>query len=154
MNAIPFSSGGNNFGYIHEPKSTKIKDFLKSFVLTTILFLAAILASQAYAAGSPVVLSVVVSTSFTFNTSTNNFSSIQPGFANFATTTLNVTTNDTLGWNVTYSGDNKNLTNNNFQLGTPPATSTQIADQKEWVAPAATTSVGNAVRISSFTVFS
>jgi hypothetical protein len=55
MNAIPFSSGGNNFGYIHEPKSTKIKDFLKSFVLTTILFLAAILASQAYAAGSPVV---------------------------------------------------------------------------------------------------
>lgn len=126
-----------------------VRDAIKSFFLTAVLFMAVLLAAQAYA--STVTLSVVVNTSFTLTTSTNNFSTIQPGTPVFATTTLDVTTNDTAGWNITLSGDNKNLTNNNLQLGTPPATSTQITDQTEWVPGAATTSAGTAVQINSFT---
>ena len=123
------------------------RDITRSFVVTAMLFAAILLAAQAYAA--TVTLSVVVNQSFTFVTSTNNFSTITPGTPTFATTTLNVTTNDSNGWNVTLSGDNKNLTNNNLQLGTAPATSTQIADQTEWIPGAATSSAGDAVRISS-----
>ena len=129
-------------------KALDLQDFSKSFLATTILFIAVILAAQAYA--STVTLSVVVTTSFTLTTSTNNFTSITPGTPTLATTTLNVTTNDTAGWNVTLSGDNRNSQpQNNLQL--VGATSTQIADQTEWVNPAATTTAGNAVRISSFT---
>lgn len=126
-----------------------LRDIAKSFLLTAVLFAVLLLGSQAYAA--TVTLSVVVNTSFSLITATNNFSTIQPGTAVYATTTLNVTTNDSNGWNVTLSGDNKNLTNNNLQTGTPPATSTQITDQSEWVPAAATTSAGTAVRIGSFT---
>jgi hypothetical protein len=124
------------------------RDSIKAFIVTALLFAGATLASQAYA--STVTLSVVVNTSFTLTTQTNNFSSITPGTPTIATTTLDVTTNDTAGWNITLSGDNKNLTNNNLQLGTPPATSTQITDQTEWVPGTATTSAGTAVRIGSF----
>lgn len=126
-----------------------LKDLGRSFLLTSMLFFGVLLAAQVYA--STVTLSVVVNTSLTFTSTTNNFTSIQPGTPTFATTTVSVTTNDTAGWNLTLSGDNNNLTNDNLQLGTPPATSTQIADLPDWVNPAATTSAGNAIRISSFT---
>lgn len=122
-------------------------DFTKSLIITTALFAGVILGVQAYA--STVTLSVVVNTSITFNTSTNNFTTITPGTAVFATTTLSVLTNDTAGWNVTLSGDQKNSQpQNNLQL--VGATSTQITDQTEWVPHSATSSAGNAVRISSF----
>lgn len=125
-----------------------LKDAYRSFLLTSSLFIVCVLCAQAYA--STTTLTVTVNTSLTFTSTTNNFTTVTPGTPTFATTTINVTTNDTSGWNVTLSGDDKNLTNNNLQLGTPPATSTQITDQTEWVNAAATTSAGTAVRISSF----
>ena len=66
----------------------------------------------------------------------------------FASTTLSVLTNDTAGYNITLSGDQKNnQPQNNLQLN--GATSTQITDQTEWVPGNATTSAGNAARITS-----
>lgn len=123
-------------------------DFGKALALTAALFICLVLAVQVYA--STVTLSVVVQTSMSFTTATNNFSVIAPGTPTFATTTLSALTNDSTGWNVTLSGDNKNSQpQNNLQLGTAPATSTQITDQTEWVPGAATSSAGNAVQINS-----
>jgi hypothetical protein len=88
------------------------------------------------------------SVSLTLTVSTNSFGSVTPGTAKFATTTIAVNTNNSTGWNASLSGDQKNSTNNNFQL--IGASTTQIIDQTEWVPGTATTTVGNAVRISSF----
>jgi hypothetical protein len=122
-------------------------DFAKAAILTLALFAAVVVGVQVYA--STVTLSVTVQTSLTFNSSTNNFSIIQPTTAVYATTTLSVLTNDTAGYNITLSGDQKNnQPQNNLQLN--GATSTQITDQTEWVPGNATTSAGDAVRISSF----
>jgi len=99
-----------------------------------------------YAYGQAVTLNVTVATALTFTTSSNNFTTINPGTPQFATTTLAVSTNDTAGWNVTLSGDNKTSANNNLQLA---ANAASITDQTEWVPNSATTSAGNAVRLSS-----
>ena len=107
---------------------------------------------QARAVTGAVTITTTVATSLTFTTSTgtaDEFGTVTPGTPRFATTTLAVATNDNLGWLTSLSGDNKNLTNNNLQTGTPPATSTQITDQTEWIPGTATTSAGNAVRITS-----
>lgn len=108
---------------------------------------------QAHAATGAVTITTTVATSLTFTTTTgtnDEFGVITPGTAKFATTTLAVGTNDTLGWTVSLAGDQKNnQPQNNLQL--VGATSTQIADQTEWVPGAATSSSGNATRISSLT---
>lgn len=122
-------------------------DLVRSVVLSVIVFGCINIAAQVYA--STVTLSIVVQTAITFQTTTDNFSTITPGTAVFATTTLQVTTNDANGWTVTLSGDNKTNVNNNLQRAGD--TSVQIPDQTEWIPGAATTSAGNAVRISSFT---
>ncbi len=135
-----------SFKRLHLP-SIDVSALKTSLFVSGTLFLVVLLTSQAYA--STVTLSVVVNTSITFTSSTDNFSTITPGTVAFATTTLSVATNDTAGWNVTLSGDYKNSQpQNNLQL--TGATSTQISDQTEWIPGAATTSAGNAVRISSF----
>lgn len=121
-------------------------DFSKSFVATALIFSILMLAIQAYA--STVTLSVVVQTSLTFTSTTDNFSTITPGTPVYATTTLSVLTNDSSGYNITLSGDNKNSSNNNLQLS--GNTSVQITDQTEWVPNAATSSPGNAVAVASF----
>lgn len=82
--------------------------------------------------------------SLTFVVSTNNFSSITPGIAVFATTTLSVDTDNSTGWNVTVSRDDTDTT---MDLDTDAAVN--ITDQTAWVPGAATTTAGNAVRISS-----
>ena len=133
------------FSRIYRP--VFLKDAYRSFLLTAALFAVFLVCAQAYA--TTTTLTVTVNTSLTFTSTTNNFTTITPGTPTFATTTVNVTTNDTAGWNLTLSGDNANLINNNLQLGTPPATSTQIIDQNDWIPGVATTSAGNAVRISS-----
>ena len=119
---------------------------VKAILAATVIFSLVLLTAQAYAAS--VTLSVNVQTSLTFTTANAGFAStgtnITPGTPLMATTTLSVLTNDSNGWNVTLSGDNKNSTNNNLQrVGD---TTTQIADQTEWVSPGATTTAGNAVR--------
>lgn len=107
---------------------------------------------QALAATGTVTLTASVASSLTFTTTTGSadqFGSITAGTAKFATTTLSVLTNNTTGWLVSLSGDNKNSTNHNLQLS--GETTTQITDQTEWVPGAATTTAGNAVRLSSLT---
>lgn len=123
-----------------------LHDIGRALLLTGLIFSFLLFVSQAYAAS--VTLSVTVNTSISFTTSTNNFSTITPGTAVFATTTLDVATNDASGWNVTLSGDNKNTSNHNLQR--TGETSVQITDQTEWVPAAATSSAGNGLRIGSF----
>lgn len=109
--------------------------------ITAALFAAFVAAVQVYAAA--VTLTATVSTSLTFTTSSNQFGTVTPGTIAYATTTLDTLTNDSNGWFVTLSGDNKNSSNKNLQLA--GNTSVQITDQTEWIPGAATTSAGNAV---------
>ena len=124
----------------------KNEDTLRTFggalLATLLLFSSLVYTVQAQAAA--VTLTATVQTSLTFTISSNQFGNVTPGTVAWATTTLDVATNDTAGWTVTLSGDNKNSQpQNNFQL--VGATSTQITDQTEWVPGAATTTAGNAV---------
>jgi hypothetical protein len=79
--------------------------------------------------------------------STNSFGTISPSTVSFATTTIAVNTNNATGWFTTLSGDQKDTTHNNLEL--IGASTTQIVDQTEWIPGSATTSAGNAVRITS-----
>ena len=81
--------------------------------------------------------------SLTFVVSTNTFPGITPGTAVFATTTLSVDTDNSTGWNVTVSRDDADTT-----MDLADAT-VNITDQTAWVPGVATTTAGNAVRISS-----
>ena len=105
---------------------------------------------QARACGPCAVsLTATVATSLSFTTTTGAsdvFGTIQPNTAYFATTTLGVTTNDSSGWLVSLSGDNKTTSNNNLELA---ANAASVTDQKEWIPNSATSSPGNAVRTSS-----
>ena len=88
--------------------------------------------------------------SLTFVVTTNNFSSLSPGSPVFATSTLNVNTNNASGWNVTLSGDNVTLTAQTMNDGGAPVT--EITDlDPQWIIPAAaaTTTAGNAVAITN-----
>src|SRR3989344_5182378 len=82
--------------------------------------------------------------SLTFTVSSNNFPTITPGSLVFATTTLSVDTNNTSGWNVTVSRDDADTT-----LDLDTDATVNITDQTAWAPGAATTTAGNAVRISS-----
>ena len=88
--------------------------------------------------------------SLTFIVSTDTFPTLSPGTPRFATTTLNVNTANSTGWNVTLSGDNTgSLAASTTMYLSPANYSTSITDQTQWVPGAATTSAGNAARISS-----
>lgn len=121
------------------------RDIFLSLLVSVLIFSSVLFTTQVYAAA--VTLSVTVNTSLTFSISTDQFATLNPGTPIFATTTLNVSTNDANGWIVSLSGDNKNTSNQNLQR--TGDTTVQITDQTEWVPGAATTSAGNAVRISS-----
>ena len=85
--------------------------------------------------------------SLTFTVSTNNFSTLTPGAPVQATTTLNVNTNNTSGWNVTLSGDNVTLTAQTLISG-----GVEITDKDpQWtmLAATATTTAGNAVAVTN-----
>jgi len=92
-------------------------------------------------------LTLTVATELTFTATTDNFGTITPGTPGFATTTLNLTTNNVDGWNVTLSGDDQGTSNTVCDLNTDA--SVGITDQTEWVPGIATTSAGNAVQIGS-----
>ncbi|MEK7511046.1 MAG: hypothetical protein AAB582_02335 [Patescibacteria group bacterium] len=87
-------------------------------------------------------------TSLTFVVSHVDFPTIAPGTPSHATTTLSVDTTDPNGWNVILSGDDQGTSNTVMDLSTDAAVG--ITDQTEWIPGSATTSPGNAVRISSF----
>ena len=82
--------------------------------------------------------------SLTFVVSTDNFSTLTPGSPVFATTTLSVDTNNSTGWNVTVVRDDSDTT-----LDLDSDATVNITDQTAWVPGAATTTAGNAARISS-----
>lgn len=130
------------------------KSLFSSVIIVSLVFSSLIFVSQVRAATQATTLTVTVNTALTFAIDNNGgntaFGTITPGTPLNATTTLSVTTNNSTGWIVALSGDNKNSQpQNNLQL--TGATSTQIADQTEWVPGTATTSVGNAVTISNLT---
>jgi len=83
--------------------------------------------------------------SLTLIVSTDNFPDITPGTAVFATTTLSVDSSG--GWNITLSGDDQSPTDTVCDLDDDA--SIGLTDQLEWIPGAATTTAGNAVRISS-----
>jgi hypothetical protein len=117
-----------------------IRDVVSAVLVATLVFSSVVYAVQVNAAA--VTLTATVATSITFVTSSNQFGTVTPGTVAWATTTLDVATNDTNGWIVTLSGDNKTSVNKNLQLAGNTAS---ITDQLEWIAGAATTSAGNAV---------
>jgi len=82
--------------------------------------------------------------SLTFVVSTDNFPALIPGDPVFATTTLSVDTDNSTGWNITVSRDDSDTT---MDLDSDAAVN--INDQTPWVPGTATTTAGNAVRISS-----
>jgi hypothetical protein len=114
--------------------------FITSFLLTAVIFMST---SAYYVSAAGVTLSVTVASALTFTTSTDQFGTITPGTYKFATTTTSVTTNDTLGWTVSLSGDSKNTSTNALALATDA--NVQLTDQTEWVPGSATTTAGNAV---------
>lgn len=82
--------------------------------------------------------------SLTFVVSTDTFPTLTPGIPIFATTTLSVNTDNSTGWNVTVSRDDTDTT-----MDLDSDATVNIIDQTAWVPGGATTTVGNAVRISS-----
>ncbi|MEK7641699.1 MAG: hypothetical protein AAB365_01770 [Patescibacteria group bacterium] len=126
--------------YTFFSRKSLARDIVTSFVVTATLFSSIIYAVQVNAAA--VTLTATVSTSLTFTTSSSQFGTVTPGTIAWATTTLDVLTNDTAGWFVTLSGDNKTSVNNNLQT---VGNAASFTDQTEWVPGAATTTTGNAV---------
>ena len=136
-----------NIVSLFDPRMNRREAMTAGSAMVTI----AVLSFTAYAAAqqtSNVTLSVTVNTALTFTTSTNNFTTINPGTPQFATTTLQVATNDVNGYTVSLSGGNKVTGHNNLQLAADAA---EIPDQTEWVPGGATTTAGNATTTANFT---
>lgn len=103
-----------------------------------------------YAFSAAVTLTVTVNSTLSFTTSTNTFPNLTPGTPVAGTTTLNVTTNNAGGWNVTLSCDEKTTTVACGDLDTD--TTVELPDPTiEWAiaAASATTTAGNAVAITN-----
>lgn len=129
----------------HYTLKNNIRTLFVAFLASCLIF-SGVLVQYAY--GEAVTLTVTVTSSLTFTTTSNNFGSLTAGTARFATTTLSVSTNNVAGWNVTLYGDDQSPTNTVCDLDSDA--SVGITDQAEWAPGAATTTAGNAVRISSF----
>lgn len=132
----------NQFGFKQNKK--EIKRAVSATILIGCLSYGIFVMAQA------VTLSVTVAQVLTFTTSSSGFATstgtITPGTPLYATTTLQVTTNDNNGWNITLSGTNAGgATTYNLQSG-----SNSIQDQTQWVPGGATTTAGNATTTTHF----
>ena len=123
-----------------------LKQSALAFLITSLIF---VIGYTRYASSEAEILTVTVSATLSFSASTDNFSSLSPGTAKFATTTLNVSTNNTAGWNMTLYGDDQSPTNTVCDLDGAGNDGVSITDQTEWIPGVATTTAGNAVRISA-----
>ena len=86
--------------------------FLSSVLFVGIIFSGFYISYIAYAETDPATLTVTVTSTITAVISTDVFPTITPGGAAvFATSTLNVNTNNTSGWNMTLSGVDQGLSN-------------------------------------------
>ncbi len=134
------------YSFASRSRSETIRSFVMAFAITAFAFSSLTYAVQANA--TAVTLTATVATSLTFTTSSNQFGTVNPGTPSWATTTLDVLTNDTAGWNVSLTGDNKSTGNNNLQLAGNAAS---ITDQTEWVPGSGTTTTGNAALQAALT---
>jgi hypothetical protein len=91
------------------------------------------------------VCATTTAPSLTLIVSTDVFPPLTPGTPIFATSTISVDTNNSTGWYVTLARDDPDTT---MDLDTDATVN--IVDQTDWIPGAATTTAGNAVRISSF----
>src|SRR3989338_7536169 len=129
---------------------TSIKEdihLLGAALFVTLLVFSGLYATYAY--GEAVNLTVTVSSTLSFTTSTNQFAALTQGTPRQATTTLSVTTNNANGWNVTLSCDDRTLTVACGSIG--GLNVTELPDGTGWIVAAATatTTGGNAASISS-----
>lgn len=124
------------------------KEDLRLVIASFLIAVASFGGAYAYDAyAENVTLTLSVATALTFSTVTDNFGTVTGAVPIFATTTLLMTTNNVSGWNVTLYGTDQSPTDTVCDLDADA--STGITDQTEWVSPAATTTAGNAIRISS-----
>ena len=121
------------------------KLLVSSFLIASLVF-TSLYYKMVY--GEAETLTVTVQSTLSFTASSDNFGNLTPGTAKFATTTLSITTNNASGWNITFSGDDQGTSNEVCDLDSDA--SVGMTDQTEWVAGAATTTAGNALRIGSF----
>ena len=124
----------------HALRSDRLREATAATVIAAFVF-SSFYAYKAH--GEAVTLSVTVASALTFTTTTDQFGTLTPGTYKFATTTLSVTTNNTLGWNVTLSGDSQSPSDTVLDLTTDA--NVGITDQTEWIPGAATTTTGNGV---------
>lgn len=121
------------------------KIFLMSLALTMFIFSGL----YAFVNGAAQTLTVTVAAApISFSVTTDVFPSLTPGTPVAATSTLSVTTNNSGGWNVTLSCDDKTLTVACGSIG--GLNVTELPDGVSWsiAAAAATTSAGNAAAIT------
>ncbi len=105
----------------------------------------ALVGGNAIVASPTFDITTVVSASLTFVVSTDIFPNITPGSPVFATSTLSVDTDNSAGWYVTVSRDDSDTA---MDLDTDATVN--IIDQTAWAPGGATTTAGNAVRVSAF----
>src|SRR2546421_299560 len=118
--------------FANHSRKEAVRTLMLSLAITIFAFSSLLYAVQENA--TAVTLTATVATSLTFTTDTNQFGTVTPGTIAWATTTLDVLTNDTSGWNVGLTGTNKTTSNNNLQLA---ANAASITDQLEWIPNAA-----------------
>ena len=125
--------------------------FLPSILIASFVFSGFYVAYVVYAETDAAALTATVSVTLSATVSTDTFPGITAGGAAvFATSTLNVNTNNTSGWNVTLYGNSQGPSdtvmdhNDDASIG--------ITDQTEWVAASATSTHTGAtsVQIGSF----
>ena len=138
---------------IRESQKENLKIFLTAVIVAVLIFLGSSIyefqnSALAGSSTSTPTLTVSVQVSLSFSVGSNNFGNLTAGTAKFATTTLDATTNNSTGWNVILYGNDQSPTNTVCDLDSDDTVG--LTDQTEWVAPAATSTAGNAVRISSF----
>jgi hypothetical protein len=105
-----------------------------------------------YADTKTATLTATVTASLTLTVTTDVFGSIAAGASSpkYATSTLNVNTNNVNGWNVTLYGNNTgSLAASTTMYLSPTTYATNFTDQTQWIPGSATTSAGNAVRSAS-----
>jgi len=127
---------------ITQNRIDELHSFLSAFLIATILFASG---GAYYAYGAAEILTVTVSQTLTFTTSSDQFGTLTPGTYKIATSTLSMITNNTAGWNITLSGDDVTTPGGNTACDLDANATIGITDQIQWVNGAATTTVGNAV---------
>lgn len=85
--------------------------------------------------------------SLSLTVSSNSFGTVSPGAAQFATSTIAVSTSNATGWSVNLTSDTRTTSLASMELNGTPTTG--VTDQTDWIPGAATTTAGNAVRIAS-----